>query len=167
MLCRPGLDLIVNPQRAERGGHHPVRGAHHQRRAEIVNEQVEKGHQHVQHQKTFREGAQTVLLAELDQQQVDGDVGHDVDRGKPGDFGRPGPEGSLQVLQVGGHHRISQRSRQAHQQANDAVGNAFWRTVLGCGRRTQQGGFLMWLPLARSIRVAFGQAHNVVYLRNN
>ena len=144
-----------------------MRGAHHQRRAEIVNEQVEKGDQHVQHQKTFRKGAQAVLLAEFNQQQVDGDVGHHINRGQPGDFGRPGPEGPLQILQVGGHHRIPQRTRQADQQAHDAIGNAFWRTVFGRGGRTQQGGFLMWLPLARSIRVAFGQAHNVVYLRND
>ena len=80
-------DLIVNPQRAERGGHHAVRGAHHQRRAEIVNEQVEEGDQHVQHQKAFRKGAQAVLLAEFHQQQVDGDVGHHINRGQPGDFG--------------------------------------------------------------------------------
>ncbi|RDT63705.1 hypothetical protein DXF97_32975 [Klebsiella pneumoniae] len=32
------------------------------------------------------------------------------------------------------------------------------------GRGTQQGGFLVWLPLARSIRVSLVQAHNVVYL---
>lgn len=58
----PGLYLVVNTEGAERGGHHPVCGTHHQRGAEIVYKKVEKGDQHIQHQKTFREGTQTILL---------------------------------------------------------------------------------------------------------
>jgi hypothetical protein len=56
---------------------------------------VEKGHQHIQHQKPFGKRPQTVLLAKFHQQQVDGNVGHDVHGRQPGDFGRPGGKRTL------------------------------------------------------------------------
>ena len=73
-------------------------GAHHQRGTEVVDEQVEEGHQHVEDEKTFGKSAQAELLAELHQQQVDGDVGHYVDRREPGNLRRPGSKGPLQQL---------------------------------------------------------------------
>ena len=63
-----------------------------------IDEEVEKGDQHIEHQKAFGESAQAKLLAEFHQQQVDGDVGHHVYRRQPGDFCRPGGEGTLQQL---------------------------------------------------------------------
>ena len=164
MLCGPGLDLVINAERAERGGDHPVCRPYHQRRAKIVHKQVEKGDQHIQHQEAFRKGAQTVLLAKLYQQQVDGNVGHDIDGRQPGDFSRPGAKSALQILQISGDDRVTQRPGQTYQQADHAIGDPFWGWMFRGGRGTQQGGFLVWLPLARSIRVALGQAHNGVYL---
>ncbi|CDL15548.1 hypothetical protein [Klebsiella pneumoniae IS46] len=102
---------------------------------------MEKGDQHIEHQKAFGESAQAKLLAEFHQQQVDGDVGHHVYRRQPGDFCRPGGEGTLQQLQVGGDHCVAQRAGETYQQTDHAVGKAFRRTVQRRRRRTEQSRF--------------------------
>ncbi|MNZ88382.1 hypothetical protein D3C78_1072720 [compost metagenome] len=90
---------------------------------------MEKRHQHIQHQKAFGKRPQPVLLAEFDQQQVDRHVGHDVDGREPRDFRRPDGKRALQILQIGGHHSVTQRTRQADQQTHDAVGETFRCTM--------------------------------------
>ena len=159
MASGPRLHLIIDTQRTERCRHHAVGGADHHRRAEIVDEEVEKGHQHVEHQEAFGKGAQAKLLAEFHQQQVNRHVGHHVHCGQPGDFGGPRGKGPLQVLQVGGHDRITQRAGQAHQQPDDAIGNAFRRTVNRRGRRAEQRGFLMRRPVMRAIGITLAARH--------
>ena len=120
---------------------------------------MEKGDQHIEHQKAFGKGAQPKLLAKFHQQQVDGDVGHDVHRRQPGDLGRPGGEGALQQLQVGGDHRVAQRAGEAHQQADHAIGETFLRTVQRRRGRAKQGWFFMRRPVMRGIGVILATGH--------
>ncbi len=159
VACGPGLHLIVDPQRAERRGHHAVGGADHHRRAEIVDEQVEEGDQHIEHQKAFGKGAQPELLTKFHQQQVDGDVGHDIHRRQPGDLRRPGGEGALQQLQIGGDYRVAQRAGEAHQQPDHPVGQALRRAVQRRRWRAEQGRFFMRRPVMGGVRVTLTTGH--------
>lgn len=134
-------------------------GAYHQRGAKVVDEQVKEGHQHIEDEKAFGEGAQAILLTEFYQQQVDRDVRHHVDRRKPGYLGGPGGKGSLQQLQVSGDHRVAQRTGQADQQPNDPVGNAPGRAVNRGGRRAEDRRFFVRSPVVGHIGVIFTARH--------
>jgi hypothetical protein len=52
----------------------------------------------------------------------------------------------LQVLQIGGDHRIAQRPGQADQQADDAIGDAFRRAVKRVEGEPSSIGF-SWAPI--------------------
>jgi hypothetical protein len=128
-------------------------GAHRDRRAEVVDEQMREGHQSIQNQEHFGEGAQAVLLAKLHQQQVHRHISHHVGGGQPGHFRGGGTQGALQEDQVGGHQRIAEAASQRHQQAHRGERQALGRAVQRRRGRARQVGLFVGLPVVGGVAV--------------
>ncbi|AAW77238.1 hypothetical protein XOO3984 [Xanthomonas oryzae pv. oryzae KACC 10331] len=148
------LDHVIQAQRTERCAHQPMRGAHGNRRAQAMHEQVRKGNERVQRQEDFGEAAQPELLAKLHQQQVGRHGGHHIGGRQPGHFGGVGAQRALQIGQVGGDQRVAEPAGERHAYAHQPVLNTPPGGVQRSGGRPREGGLLVGLPVALDVLVA-------------
>ncbi|MEH3123728.1 MAG: hypothetical protein PGN16_17460 [Sphingomonas phyllosphaerae] len=126
-----GLHQIVKREGVERRAGHAAGAAHQHRRPEIAHEQMTERQQQIERQEDDRERPQTELLAELDEQQVDADVGHHIDRRQPRDLGRIEPERPRQRHGVRADQGIAEPAGQPDEDRDQSIGELAAARVVG------------------------------------
>ncbi len=139
VLRREGLDDVEDSERRHARSRDAGDAAHHQGRAEILEEEVGRRRRQEDDQDDLGEQAQAVLHPELDQQQIHAGVGHDEDDRQPGRLGDGHAQVSRQLRNIGRHRRIAQTAGQGHQNPHGGIGPAHRRRVVGRGGRAGQG----------------------------
>ncbi len=147
------LQHVEQRQRTRGGRRQTAGGTHEDRHLQPFDEDMGDGQQRIQQQPDLGEAPQAVLLAELDQQQIGGNIDHEIGRRQPGTLRRRQPEIALDARQVGDDQRIAQPAGDPHQHRDTGIGDAHRHRMQQDRWRTGHGWAFMGLPAGNGRKV--------------
>jgi hypothetical protein len=148
------LRQVENGQGGEPGGRDPAGGAHRDRGPEPMDEQMRDRRQRIARQDVADEDLQAELLPELHEQQVGGDVGHEIGGGQPGRLVAVEAERPLREVEIDRDERIAEPRGHPDEAADREIAEPAARRMIGIGRRPGQGR-----PLMRLEHIVCGLGH--------